>query len=163
MLFRVRVLIGWCYRAEIVFFFFFFFVFVFVFVCFVLCWNMQLAFPVLYQILILHSTSGRVTRNIERKDFNSYRVFQSRRSNFKCPEVSCHVGAMGPSWMLRPLGWIVPRRLIHIFSLLVRTVSGRVPRDSIPCKIISVMEWLWRLKWWPTGVLKGWQLHAFSP
>ena len=41
----------------------------------------------------------------------------------------------------------------HLFpALLARTVSGRVSRNSMPCKIMSVMEWLGRLKWWPTGV-----------
>ena len=34
----------------------------------------------------------------------------------------------------------------HLF-LLARTVSGRVPRDLMPCKVMSVMEWLGRLKW----------------
>ena len=42
--------------------------------------------------------------------------------------------------------------LIQYFSRLARTESGRVPRDSMPCSIMSVMEWLGRLKWWPTGV-----------
>ena len=36
-------------------------------------------------------------------------------------------------------GWIVWRRLIHNFSLLARIVSDRVPRDSVPCKVMSVV------------------------
>ena len=54
--------------------------------------------------------------------------------------------------MWRPWGWMVWTRLIHILSLLRRTDSLQLARASMPCKIMSEIEWLGRLKCWPTGV-----------
>ena len=46
--------------------------------------------------------------------------------------------------------------LIHIFSLLRQIDSLRLASTSMPCKITSEMEWLGRLKCWPTGVSSLW-------
>ena len=51
--------------------------------------------------------------------------------------------------MLRPWGWMVWTCLIHIFSLLRRTDSLRLASASMPCKIMSEMEWWGRLWFGP--------------
>ena len=53
-------------------------------------------------------------------------------------------------------------RLIHIFSLLRQTDSLRLESTSMPCKIMSEMEWLGRLKGWPRVKLMGFYCGAVT-